>query len=531
MIPFNESGTFRPVAEASELRRLAVRGAAATVSAAAIGLAVQIGSTVILARLLTPADLGIVAMVTTFSLLLMSFGNNGFDEVVIQRPELDRYQASNLFWINCAGGLILAIGFAAAGSLLALFYRNPLVTRVAIAVSPAIFLNAVSVIHLALLKRAMRFAAVATNDMLGRATYTLVGIVLALRGYGYWSLVAAIVVQALATTLRAWWLCRWIPSLPRRGVGTRAMLRFAVKVYGRFSGNYFTKNFDNILVGWRFNASALGFYKKAYDLFALSASQLTAPLHNVALAALSRLQHDPPRFKRYLINSLGVIAFVGMAVGADLTLVGKDLVRLVLGSKWSESGRIFALFGPGIGIMLLYSTVGWIHLSIGKPGRWLRWTLIESLFTALLFVVALPWGPAGIAVAWSVSYWSLAIPAFWYAGRPIGFSVSSLITAVWKYLIAALFAGFACAVIMRGVPISTVANTAGEALELVVVKSLLFTIFYLAAVILLHQGFDPLIQVAGLLREILPGRRNTERSAVLTVASGADGNATPAAKA
>src|SRR5690349_14714375 len=136
MIPFDDSGTFRPVTEASELRRHAVRGAAATISAAVLGQGGQVVSTVILARLLTPADFGVVAMVTTFSLLLMSFGINGFEEAVIQRPEINRFQASNLFWINCGIGLILAVGFAASGSLLARFYHNPLVTRVAIGVSP-----------------------------------------------------------------------------------------------------------------------------------------------------------------------------------------------------------------------------------------------------------------------------------------------------------------------------------------------------------------------------------------------------------
>ena len=141
-----------------------------------------------------------------------------------------------------------------------------------------------------------------------------------------------------------------------------------------------------------------------------------------------------------------------MAVSADLTLVGKDVVRLVLGPQWSESGRIFELFGPGIGVMLLCSTVGWIHLSIGKPGRWLRWTLVELAVTASLFLLALPWGPKGIAAAWSVSYWILLIPAFWYAGRPIGFGVSSLIAAVWRYAAASLLAGLATAAIFRGTP-------------------------------------------------------------------------------
>jgi PST family polysaccharide transporter len=287
------------------------------------------------------------------------------------------------------------------------------------------------------------------------------------------------------------------------------MVVFAANVYGRFSANYFTRNFDNLLVGWRFNAAALGFYKRAYDLFALSASQLTAPLHSVALAALSRLNHDPVRFRRYLANSLGIIAFVGMAVGADLTLVGKDVVRLVLGPKWSESGRIFELFGPGIGVMLLYSTVGWIHLAIGKPGRWLRWTLVESAATALLFVVALPWGPAGIAVAWSVSFWILLIPAFWYAGEPIGLGVSSVIAAVWRCAAASLMAGLATAAIIRGTPFWGTPTGAKAALGATIIISALFVALYLGTVILLHWGLAPLHQLARLLRELAPSRMAT----------------------
>jgi PST family polysaccharide transporter len=157
--------------------------------------------------------------------------------------------------------------------------------------------------------------------------------------------------------------------------------------------------------------------------------------------------------------------------------------------------------------MLLSSTVGWIHLSIGKPGRWLRWTLVESTATALLFVLALPWGVAGIAVAWSVSYWILLIPAFWYAGRPIDFGVSSLITAVWRYAAASLVAGLVTAAITRGTLISTSPDGAGTALEAIVIISSLFVMFYLGMVILFHWGLAPLRQLAGLLRELAPSRK------------------------
>jgi PST family polysaccharide transporter len=475
----------------------------------------QVISTVILARLLAPSDFGLVAMVTTFSLLLCSFGLTGLTEPIIQAEDIDHYTASNLLWINTGLGLVLAIAFDGAGALLARFYRNPLVANVAAGLSIGIFIQASSVIHLALLKRAMRFMATSANEVIGRVVCAAVSIALALRGWGYWALVAGIVVSQLSVTVGAWYLCRWIPGLPRKTGRTGEMIRFAGKVYGQFSVAYSQQNIDNLLVGWRFNAVALGFYKKAFDLFALTASQLTSPLNNVALAALSRLKDDHDRFRGSLAGSLGMIAFVGMAASADLTLIGKDAVRLVLGSKWSESGRIFEIFGPGIGAMLLHSTIGWIHLSVGKPGRWLRWSLVSLIFSVALFLAALPWGPAGVAAAWSVSYWALLIPAFWYAGRPIGFGVSDLMAAILRYAAAALVAGLAAAAIIRNTPFWTAASTTSAALMATIIVSTLFIALYLCAIILFYQGLAPLRQFLELLKELAPARKESTPTATV----------------
>jgi PST family polysaccharide transporter len=465
-------------------------------------------STVALARLLTPADFGVVAMVTTFSLLLVNFGHNGFTEAVIQFEEMDQFTASNLFWLNSGCGLILAIAFVVAGPFLARFYRDPLAGNVAAGLSVGIFISAASVIHMALLKRAMQFVATSGIDLVGRAVNTAVSVLLAGRGWGYWALVAGIVAQQLSVMIGAWWLCRWIPSLPRRTGKTLVVVRFAASVYSQFGVRYSTQNLDNLLVGWRFSAAALGFYKKAYDLFALSASQLTAPLNSVALATLSRLNQDPARFRRYLANLLGVIAVVGMAVSGDLTLIGRDVVRLVLGPQWSESGRIFELFGAGIGAMLLCFPVSWIHLSIGKPGRLFRWSVVELTATVLLFVALLPRGPAGIAAAWSISYWLLLIPGFWYAGRPIRFGVSSVIAAVWRYAAASLVAGLVTGVI-RGLAFPSAPASAAAALGRVMTISAVYLTLYLGFVIVSHRGCAPLRQLASLSRELAPESRSS----------------------
>lgn len=113
MIPFDSSGAFRPTVESHDLRHFAIRGAAASISASGLSLATQVIGTVILARLLAPADFGVVTMVTTFSLLLINFGLNGFSEAVIQFEQIDHITASNLFWLNSGAGLALSIAFAA----------------------------------------------------------------------------------------------------------------------------------------------------------------------------------------------------------------------------------------------------------------------------------------------------------------------------------------------------------------------------------------------------------------------------------
>lgn len=480
-----------------------------TVFSGALGLGIQIAATMVLARLLTPEDFGLVTMVTTFSLLLVSFGLNGFTEAVIQRKEIDHGLASNLFWINLGGGLLLTIAFAAAGSLMARFYHNPHVAHLAIGMSPTILISSVSVMHLALLKRAMRYSVISANEILARIASIAVSIVLALAGWGYWALVAGAIAQPLAISVGVWCLCRWFPGLPRRVAGTAAMVRFALNVYARFSVNYSARNSDNLLVGWRFSAQSLGFYKKAYDLFALSATQLVAPLTVVAVSALSRLSQDSAEYKRHFLSTLGVMAFVGMGLGANLTLIGTDAIRLLLGPGWEPAGRIFTFFGPGIGMMLVYGTHGWIHLSIGTADRWFRWGVIECLVTGLLFVLGLHWGPAGIAAAWTVSFWILTIPAFWYAGRPIQLGVARVVAAVWRFLLASLLAGCAAGVITRGLPALFVAEgSVGAAVRIMTVSSL-FAVLYLGAVVLLHQGWAPIIQVAGLLRDMVPWGRHS----------------------
>lgn len=504
MGPFNPDGSFAAVPAGDRLKRAAVRGAGATIFAAALAFAIQLGAMVVLARLLTPADFGVVAMVATVSLLLESFGIAGFTEAILQREDVTHGLASNLFWVNIGGALALAAGLAAAGGWLAAFYHDPLVRGVAEGMAGVVAINGLSAVPLALLQRGMRFGTVSAINTAAQIARGAVAIALALAGWGFWALVAGYVAHRATRAAGALGACRWLPKLPGRSPGTGDSLSFGLKVYGRYALNYGANNTDNLLVGWRFNASALGFYKKAYDMFVLPANQLTAPVWSVVIATLSRVRQEMAQYRRYLLGAIGVVAFAGMGIGADFTLVGRDLVRFLLGPQWGEAGRIFQLFGPGIGVMLLYAATGWIHVSIGRPDRWLRWGVVELLLTTGLFVAALPFGPRGVAAAWTIAYFLLAVPGFWYAGKPINLGVGTVAATVWRYFAASALAFGAAFFVVKSLALFAAAPGAFGALERAVWGTVAFTALYAAAVIAFHWGLAPFRQLAGLLREFLP---------------------------
>lgn len=506
MKPFLADGSFHAVASGKELRRSAVRGAGAAIAGSASNFAVQIGSVVVLARLLTPSDFGIVTMVTTFSLLLRSFGLNGFTELVMQREELTESLASNLFWINLAIGTILTLGFASSGSLLALFFHNMSVVEVTRGMSLTIGIGCFGNIHMGLLQRAMHFRTTAIISFTGQLFYAIVCIAFAMAGLHYWALVWGSVAQNAFLAVAACLACRWTPSWPSRVSGTASGFKFAMNVYSHFAFSYLTRNTDNLLVGWKFGDRALGFYKRAYDLFVLPGTQLSAPLSAVVVSTLSRVSRDREQFQRYFLRTISLLALLGMGVGADFSLVGVDLFRLLLGPGWEEAGRIFSFFGPGIGVMLLYGTHGWIHLSIGRPERWFRWGLLEFVCTVALFLLTLRWGPSGIALAWTSTYFLLMIPGLSYAGQPIGLGIRPILTAIWKYFAASVWAGCVTALIIKAASPFGATLGAPGALARMVLVSLIFFALYVSGVIILYRGLKPINETIALLREFLPER-------------------------
>jgi len=367
-------------------------------------LVIQIGSTAILARLLMPADFGLVAMVAAITGLLGTFGDLGLSSATIQRAEITHEQVSTLFWINIGVSLLIAVVVAALAPAIAWFYHEPRLIWITIASAGGFIFAGLTTQHYALLTRQMRFGAMALVQTLPGLVSVTVGIGLAMTGWGYWSLVIMGIVGAMGTALASWIAAGWRPGLPSRGSNIGSMLAFGGHLTGFNLLNYLTRNGDNVLIGRFLGSGALGIYAKAYGLLMFPVQQINAPINGVVLPALSRLQDMPDKYRRYFLRAVEGLAFVGMPIIIFAFADARLVVLTILGPRWLGAVEIFQLLAPAALVGTINSAPAWIFTSLGRTDRQFVWAIISTPVILIGFLIGLKWGAAGVAASFSITF-------------------------------------------------------------------------------------------------------------------------------
>ena len=415
-----------------DLKRATVRGGAVTLIAQAGKFTLTTGATMVLARLLTPADFGLVAMVAVIAGFVSLFKDMGLSMATIQRQEISHPQISTLFWVNVLISLAILVILAALAPLVAWFYGEPRLASITIALSGVFFLGGLTVQHQALLRRQMRFKALAVIEIVAILFGTVCAVGLALAGAGYWALVFRQLAVALATVVGVWVMCGWRPSLPRRSTGVRPMLAFGGNITGFSILNYLARNVDKLLVGWRYGPSETGLYAKAYQLLLLPVQQINAPVGSVAIPALSRLQSEPERYRRYDCNAMTLLAYLTMPLVMTMFVLADEIILVLLGDQWIGAARIFRVLAVAAAGQPISNANAWIYISLGQTRRMLRWGLISVPLFILSFVIGLRWGPLGVAVGYATCAVLLRFPGYLYAFRHSPLDFPDLVRATWR---------------------------------------------------------------------------------------------------
>lgn len=423
-----------------DLRQKTIRGGVAKLCGQAINFALRVASLVILARLLDPTDFGLVAMVTAVTGLYGIFSSAGLSMATVQRPTVTNEQLSTLFWINILVGALLALLCFLTAPLLVSFYGEPRLYWVTMTAAVGFVINAAGIQHSALLQRQLRYTALAAVEILAQLAGFVVGVGMAIAGFGYWALVAGIIVSPTVTVTCVWAIARWIPSLPRRHIEIGSLLRFGGTLTLNSVIVYVGYNLEKVLLGRFWGADVLGLYGRAYQLINIPTENLNWAIGGVTFAALARVQDDPDRFKRYFLKGYSLSNSLTLPTTFFCALFADEIIAVCLGAKWAEASTIFRLLAPTVMIFGIINPLAWLILSIGLQGRSLKIALVLSPLVIAAYFVGLPYGPNGVAFAYSAAMTLWLAPHVLWCIHGTVISLRDLLLVLSKPLLSALIA-------------------------------------------------------------------------------------------
>lgn len=430
----------------TELKAKTVRGGVVTIASHGVKQAVNVLSLVVLGQILDPSDYGLVAMAGVIAGFVALFQDLGLAVATIQRPVITHPQVSTLFWLNMAVSILLGGIFALLAQPIALFYGEPRVAPVAVALAFGFPLSGAVSQHLALLRRVMAFSRIAWVEIVASLLGVALGIAAAVVGrerwpsYNYSSLIVVTLGTSLFRCIGGWIASGWTPSLPTRGSGVRPMVRFGVGLTGSGFLTYISRNLDSLLIGKFFGGEVLGVYDRGYALFLAPQRKLLSPLANAFVPSLSRIADNKERFQAAYLELAEKIALVAVGLVTTLVLSAESLVATLLPPRWSEAAVYFAVLGP-LGVAQALSSTGyWAMTAKGEVGAIFRLNALQTLVSVIAIVAAAPFGP--LAVAYSFMLTGVAIRAplvLWGLASTTGIRLGALARRCGPLLAAAAF--------------------------------------------------------------------------------------------
>lgn len=395
------------------LKAQVVRGSIVTAAGASVRAVLELGVTLVLARLVSPAEFGLVSMVVAITAFVDLFKDMGLATVAVQRQELSIAQHSTLFWLNVAIGAGLCLLTAAIAPLLSWGYGQPELTQLTLALSVTIFLGSLSLQHQALLRRRLEFQHLAIIEVLGSVVSAACCLGAAVAGLGLWALVVQRLVRPMTTAAASFALARWWPDWPGNAP-LKEIIRAGRQIAAFQLTNYVERNLDNVLIGKFSGALDLGCYTRAYELLRLPLTQIGTPVATVGLPALCRLAAEPARYREAYLRMLRQMLPLTIPLCPFLVLCADWVIALTFGPQWERAVPMFQWLGMAMLTKPVAFTTSWLFVSQERTSELARWGFWASGLAVLSFLIGLPWGAVGVSAAYALTDLFVRAPLLFY---------------------------------------------------------------------------------------------------------------------
>lgn len=392
----------------------------------------RLATLMILARLLAPADFGVVAMVMSVYGVAELLMDLGLSAATVQRSEVTASQVNTLFWINAGLAAALTIAGVALAPLLAAWFSDPRLETAGSILSLGFLLGGLAAQPMALLRRHLRFGTIARISIGSALANCATALALAWLGWGFWALVWASLAGHAATVLGAWLRSGWRPAAPSYDRSSRDMLAFGGYLAAFALLTYLGRNLHLVFIGRLWGAAATGLYSRASGLLEQPLNFLTGPLRLIAPAALARLTSSPADFRRYYVEATALLMLAVAPLSVWLAIFAPDIVAVVLGAQWTAAGDLLRWLGIGLVPQVLNQSTGWLYIATGRSRAMMQWGMGGWLVVIACLLLGLRWGVEGVAGMHTLSMFLIAVPCLHYACRGTEISLRDIARAAWQ---------------------------------------------------------------------------------------------------
>lgn len=383
-----------------ELRDRVARGVAWSLAEKAGSMLLQMGVSILVARMLAPEDYGVMALLTVFATLSLVVVDSGFSQTLIRSREPSPSDYRSVFRFNLVTATLLYGVMVALSPLLAAFFDQPVLTRIAPVLFLLLPLNALCVIQQAIYTRRFRFDTLSKVVFASTAVSGVVAVAMAWSGCGVWSLVAQRLAAMGVKAALLWMLSDWRPAGRYDGRALRAMAPYSLRLLATDLISTLYNNISQLFVGKMYSTEMLGFFNQGQKLKDLPVTATIQSVQNVSFPALSKIREDSGKFAEGYRQLLLMVAFVVSPVMLGMVAVAEELFALFLGEKWMPTVPYFEILSLS-GLFMPLAMVACNVLKARSDGSVIvRLEVVKKTVQTLILAVSIPCGVR--AIAWGV---------------------------------------------------------------------------------------------------------------------------------
>ena len=383
------------------LKQQASRGAFWALGSNLSVSALSFGGTVVLSRLLEPADFGLMSMAVLVTGVVGLFSNFGLGAALVQKVDVTQEDLSTVFWINCVAGLSLAVLCVLCAPMAGLFFHEDSVKWILICLSVTFILSSVSSIHSTLVYKNVQMKPMAVIEVSGRLLRVVVMLIAAVCGLKVWSIVIGIVSERVFKTMALCCLSPWYPSRVFSATRFKAMFRFGRHLFGGGVLGYLSTNIDFIVTGRILGSHSLGYYQMAYNLPNLLQLYINDSIGAVAFPIFCKVQDDNACLAGGFMRIVRFVAMSAFPVLSGLSFVAGDFILVAYGEKWLPAVQPLRILCFSAALACVNTAVGPLLNAKGRPDIGFKWGFIRLPLTVVGILVGVY--IAGIVgVAWGM---------------------------------------------------------------------------------------------------------------------------------